>query len=107
MVSEKRAEASDSEKGFYSCFARIIGPPLQAAGKAASVVEMYRQFKRTQEFDAMPHASVKSLHVIEFNLFVSALLVGTAAAVLAVVWFHRPGDRITREELIDDKSDEQ
>ena len=46
------------------------------------------------------------LHVIEFNLFVSALLVGTAAAVLAVVWFHRPGDRITREELIDDKSDE-
>ena len=47
------------------------------------------------------------LHVIEFNLFVSALLVGTAAAVFAVVWFHRPGERITREELIDDKSDEQ
>lgn len=47
------------------------------------------------------------LHVIEFNLFVSSLLVGIALAVLAVVWFHRPGDRITREELIEDKSDQQ
>lgn len=42
----------------------------------------------------------KRLHVIEFNTFVIAMLVGTALAVFAIIWFHRPGERITRDELV-------
>ena len=42
----------------------------------------------------------KRLHVIEFNLFVICLLAGTALTVLAVIWFHRPGERVTRDELV-------
>lgn len=40
------------------------------------------------------------LHVIEFNIFVSAMLVLTAVAVLAVIWFHRPGEQVTRDALV-------
>ena len=49
----------------------------------------------------------KRLHVIEFNEFVISLLIGTALTVLAVIYFHRPGDRVTRDELVaHDDSDE-
>lgn len=42
----------------------------------------------------------KRMHVIEFNLFVILMLVGTAIAVFAVVWFHRPGEQVTRDVLV-------
>ena len=42
----------------------------------------------------------KRLHVIEFNLFVMAMIVGTALAVAAIVWFHRPGEQVTRDILV-------
>ena len=42
----------------------------------------------------------KRLHVIEFNMFIIALLLGTALAVLAVLWFHQPGEQVTRDELV-------
>ena len=40
------------------------------------------------------------LHVIEFNLFVIAMLCGTTVAIFAVICFHRPGDRVTRDALV-------
>jgi hypothetical protein len=42
----------------------------------------------------------RRLHVIEFNLFIAAMLAGTTIAVLAVVWFHRPGEQVTRDVLV-------
>ncbi len=42
----------------------------------------------------------RRLHVIEFNVFIVAMLIGTAVAVLAVIWFHRPGEQVTRDVLI-------
>lgn len=42
----------------------------------------------------------KRLHVIEFNLFVMALLVGTAFVVAIIVLLHQPGEQITRDELV-------
>lgn len=42
----------------------------------------------------------KRLHVVEFNSFIIAMLVGTALAVLAVIWFHRPGEQVTRDQLV-------
>ena len=41
----------------------------------------------------------KRLHVIEFNIFVLAMLLGTGLAVLAILWFHRAGDQVTRDQL--------
>ena len=42
----------------------------------------------------------KRLHVIEFNLFVISMIVGTALAVLAVVRFHKTGEQVTRDPLV-------
>jgi hypothetical protein len=47
----------------------------------------------------------KRLHVIEFNTFVILMIAGTALSVLAVVWFHRPGDQVTRDVLSADDND--
>lgn len=47
------------------------------------------------------------LHVIEFNTFVIAVLAGTALAIMAVVWLHRPGERVTRDELVQGDDDTQ
>ena len=47
----------------------------------------------------------KRLHVIEFNTFVIAMLLGTALAVLAILWFHRSGEQVTRDELVADDKD--
>lgn len=45
------------------------------------------------------------LHVIEFNIFVGAMLLGTALAVFAVVWCHHPGEQVTRDRLVADTAD--
>lgn len=45
------------------------------------------------------------LHVIEFNVFVMALLAGTALVVLAVLRFHTPGEQITRDVLVESTDD--
>ncbi|MEM7407098.1 MAG: hypothetical protein AAF458_17500 [Pseudomonadota bacterium] len=42
----------------------------------------------------------KRLHVIEFNWFIIAMLLGTGAAIFAIVYLHRSGDQITREPLV-------
>ena len=43
----------------------------------------------------------RRLHVIEFNLFIIAMLVGTAGVVLAIVRLHRPGEQVTRDALVE------
>ena len=40
------------------------------------------------------------LHVIEFNWFIIAMLIGTTVSILAVIWFHREGEQVTREALV-------
>lgn len=47
----------------------------------------------------------KRLHVIEFNTFIISMLVGTALAVFAVIRLHRPGEQVTRDELIAHEDD--
>lgn len=42
----------------------------------------------------------KRLHVIEFNLFIISLLLGTIAIVFLIIRFHSDGERITRDALI-------
>ena len=42
----------------------------------------------------------KRLHVIEFNWFIIAMLLGTGLSVFAIIKFHRDGERVTREELV-------
>ncbi|MEM7749077.1 MAG: hypothetical protein AAF346_12530 [Pseudomonadota bacterium] len=44
----------------------------------------------------------KRLHVIEFNLFILSLIIGTALSVFAVLHFHKPGEQVTRDELVAD-----
>lgn len=41
------------------------------------------------------------LHVSEFSVFVSLLWAGTAIAVFAVLALHTPGERVTRDVLVD------
>ena len=47
----------------------------------------------------------KRLHVIEFNTFIIAMLLGTAACVLTILWFHRDGEQVTRDELVEEPYD--
>lgn len=42
------------------------------------------------------------MHVKTFNPFLILVLVMTIVAVLALVLGSRPGERVTREELVDD-----
>lgn len=49
----------------------------------------------------------KRLHVIEFNVFVMAMLVGTAFVVAAIVLLHKPGEQITRDELVPADDDDE
>lgn len=42
----------------------------------------------------------KRLHVIEFNLFIIVMLLGVTASLFALVFFHRDGERITRDPLV-------
>ena len=46
------------------------------------------------------YCGTKRLHVIEFNLFVMAMLVGTVLVVGAILYFHRPGEQVTRDVLV-------
>lgn len=47
----------------------------------------------------------RRLHVIEFNIFIMAVLAGTALAVVLIIWFHRPGEQITRDVLVPAEDD--
>lgn len=40
------------------------------------------------------------LHVIEFNIFIMAMLAGTTFVVAVIVLLHKSGERITRDELV-------
>ena len=46
------------------------------------------------------------LHVIEFNVFVMAMIAGTTFVVGSIVLFHVPGEQITRDELVPADDDE-
>ena len=46
------------------------------------------------------------LHVIEFNIFVSAMLLGTVATVGLIIALHRPGDQVTRDPLVESTPDD-
>ena len=46
------------------------------------------------------YCGTERLHVIEFNLFVVAMLVGTVIVVGAILMLHRPGEQITRDVLV-------
>ena len=48
----------------------------------------------------------QKLHVIEFNIFVMAMLAGTAVAVLIILLAHREGDQVTREVLVENDDTE-
>ena len=41
------------------------------------------------------------LHVIHFNLFITALFVGSIVVVLLIVRTTKPGEQVTREPLTD------
>lgn len=51
------------------------------------------------------YCGAKRLHVIEFNLFILAMLAGTAACIFAIVKFHREGEQVTRDALVADDID--
>jgi len=51
------------------------------------------------------YAGSKRLHVIEFNWFVIAMLIGTIVGLLCIVRFTRPGEQVTRDRIVDDTSD--
>lgn len=40
------------------------------------------------------------LHVIGFNTFIIAMLIGTVAVLFAIVRFHQSGDQVTRDKLV-------
>ena len=42
----------------------------------------------------------KRLHVIEFNWFIIAMLVGTSAVLLTIIRFHRDSEQVTRDKLV-------
>jgi Mn2+/Fe2+ NRAMP family transporter len=44
-------------------------------------------------------AGERRLHVVEFNTFVLALLVGVALVVVAVLARTKPGEQVTRDRL--------
>ena len=45
------------------------------------------------------------LHVIEFNIFVTGLLAGTAVVVGVILAAHTPGEQVTRDEIIPSSED--
>ena len=47
------------------------------------------------------YCGANRLHVIEFNLFILSMLLGTAASILGLVWLHKDGEQVTREVLIE------
>lgn len=51
------------------------------------------------------YAGSNRLHVIEFNLFVIAMLLGTIAGLFFILRFTRQGERVTRDPLVDDSDD--
>jgi len=40
------------------------------------------------------------LHVIEFNWFMIALLIGTVSTIFVIVRLHRDGEQVTRDKLV-------
>lgn len=45
------------------------------------------------------------MHVVGFNMFIIAMLIGTAIAVAMVVALHTPGEQVTRDALSDHRED--
>lgn len=51
------------------------------------------------------YAGSNRLHVIEFNWFVIAMLIGTIAGLLCILWFTRPGEQVTRDRIVEHSDD--
>ena len=45
-------------------------------------------------------------HVIEFNSFLVALMIGSLAVVVLILRTNKPGDQVTREVLLPDKAED-
>ncbi len=45
------------------------------------------------------------LHVIEFNRFIIAMLIGTVVLLLCILRFTHTGEQITRDPIVDDSID--
>ena len=50
----------------------------------------------------MAWAGSARIHVIHFNVFLVALVIGSLLIVLLIIKTSRPGERITREPLVPD-----
>ena len=46
------------------------------------------------------------LHVIEFNMFIIAMIAGTATAVAIVILLHKTGEQVTRDVLVEHRETE-
>lgn len=51
------------------------------------------------------YAGTQRAHVIEFNLFIIAMLLGTIAGLFCIIRFSNPGEQVTREPIVDDSGD--
>ena len=52
-------------------------------------------------------AGDKRVHIVHFDAFVLALLAVSAVCVLIVLYGAKPGDRITRDEILPDETEER
>jgi Mn2+/Fe2+ NRAMP family transporter len=52
-------------------------------------------------------AGDERLHLIHFDAFIVALLAVTVVCVLIVLRGYRPGERITREDIVPDETEER
>ena len=48
------------------------------------------------------YAGSKRFHVVEFNWFIIAMLLGTIVILLCILRFTTPGEQVTREKIVDD-----
>ena len=51
------------------------------------------------------YAGSQRAHVVEFNLFTIAMLLGTIAGLFCIIRFSRPGEQVTRERIVDDSGE--
>lgn len=52
-------------------------------------------------------AGDKRVHIVHFDAFILALLAVSAVCVLIVLYGTKPGDRITRDEILPDETEER
>ena len=51
------------------------------------------------------YAGEERLHIVHFNAFIVALLAVSALCVFIVLYGSKPGERVTREEIVPDETE--